>query len=338
VTVGSTESIDSLLAFGCNVSVEQGGTVRGDIADFGGNISLAGTVGGNILALGGNVSLSESAVVNGNISMMGGSVQRAAGSTVTGGVTNNTGNFAPPIPPVPPVAPSPGRFSPFANGFNILGGFITALAFAALGALVVIFAPDATKRVGNTVESKPFYSAGVGCLTFLLVPTLSILLIFTLIGIPVSAILVLVLTLAGLFGWIAIGYLAGEKILQALKARDILPVVAVVVGILILGLLTAIPFLGALVWVVVATLGLGAVVLTRFGTRAYPGSPNMMMTPAVAAAGPSVAGTYTPGPRDIATWEDKARQVQVQETPPAPTEPKTIDIPPSGTDEPIPGA
>jgi len=38
----------------------------------------------------------------------------------------------------------------------------------------------------------------------------------------------------------------------------------------VLWLITSLPILGALIWLFVATLAVGAVVLTRFGTRAYP--------------------------------------------------------------------
>jgi hypothetical protein len=47
-----------------------------------------------------------------------------------------------------------------------------------------------------------------------------------------------------------------------------------VVGLIVLWLITSLPILGALIWLFVATLAVGAVVLTRFGTRAYPpGAP-----------------------------------------------------------------
>lgn len=346
LTLSSGQSVDSLLAFGCNVSVEQGATVRGDLVEFGGNIAIAGTVGGNIVTFGGNVGLADTAVVGGTISTMGGSVQRAAGATVQGGIRNNSGNFTPPNAPVPPIAPvTVGPFSRVFNfGFDILGGIVTALAFAALGALVVIFAPEPTRRIGNAVQAKPLNVAGVGCLTLILLPILGLLLVITLIGIPVALILGLASVIAWVFGWIAIGFLTGEKILQAFKARDILPVVAVIVGVLILTLISQVHFIGWLVSLVVGLLGIGAVVLTRFGTRAYPTPPTLMMTPAI-ATGPSVPGSYTPSSADIAKWEDKARQVQAA-NPPA-EEPKPVDatppepkqeIPPGGTEETNPNA
>lgn len=327
LTLASGESVESLVAIGCNVTIEQGATIRDDLANFGGNVSIAGTVGGNIAMFGGNVSLAESAVVNGGITSMGGNIQRAPGATVQGGINQHRGNLAPiaPVAPLQPFSPNP-FFRPFVYGFDLLGGIVTALAFAALGALVVIFAPNPTRRIREAAEAKPLNTAGVGCLTLIVLPILSILLLITLIGIPVALILGLLSAVAWIFGSIGVGLLAGEKILQAFKARDILPVVAVILGVVVLMIVGQVPILGWLISFIVGLIGLGAVVLTRFGTRPYPIPPGMMMTP-VTAGGPSVPGTYTPSGVDTAAWEEKARRAEAE----AAREPKVIDVPPSET-------
>ncbi len=332
-TLASGQSTDSLLAIGCNVTIEQGATIHTDLANFGGNVTVAGTVGGDITTFGGNVTLADTAVINGAITSMGGNVQRASGAQVRGGI-NSSGNtpFAPPIAPIAPLQPAPPTpFNPFARIFNfrfdILGGLVTALAFAALGALVVIFAPNATKRVSEAAQAKPFNTVGVGCLTMIVLPILCLLLFITVIGIPIGLLLGLVSAVAWIFGSIGIGLLAGEKILQAFKARDILPVVAVVLGVLVLMVVGQVPIIGWLISFIVGMIGLGAVVLTRFGTRAYPTPPTMMMTPAVAAAAPGAPGTYPPSTVDVAAWEERAKQAQARDATPPAAETKSVDIP-----------
>lgn len=318
ITLASGQSTQGMLAFGCDVEIQQGATVNGDIADFGSNFKIDGTVNGNIVTFGGNIALGSTAVVAGNISSMGGNITSQPGATVQGGVSNNSGALAPPIPPVAPPRPftRPG-FNPFEGmfslGFNILGGIVTAIAFAALGALVVIFAPNATRRVSNAVQAKPLNSAGVGCLTLILLPILCILLFITIIGIPVSFILGLLSAAAWVFGGIGIGLLAGEKILQAFKTRDVLPVLAVIIGIIVLMLIGQVPIIGWFVSLIVGLLGLGAVVLTRFGTRPYPMPTPLMLAPAAAAAAPSAPGAYTPSAVDVAVWEEKAKQAQARD-------------------------
>jgi uncharacterized membrane protein (DUF106 family) len=71
-------------------------------------------------------------------------------------------------------------------------------------------------------------------------------------------------------GWIAISVIIGDRLLNALKAKNIVPILAMIVGVVALWLVTSVPFVGWIVWLFVATLAVGAVVLTRFGTRPYP--------------------------------------------------------------------
>lgn len=339
ITIGSGESVGNVLALGCNVDVQQGATVTGSIADFGGNVQIAGTVSGSIASFGGNINLTDSAVVNGDIAAMGGNVTRAPGAVVNGNSTTGL-----PTPPNAPGAPTPPPvLNPinraFNFGFDILGGIVTALAFGALGALVVIFAPNATKRVSEAAGRKPLNTAGVGCLTLIVLPILAILLVITLIGIPVAFLLGIAAWAAWIFGGIAIGLLAGEKILGAFKVNNILPVAAVMVGIVILILIGQVPVFGFLFSCIVGLIGLGAVVMTRFGTRAYPPTPGMAMVPVVAAAAPNApAASYTPTSTDIALWEAKAREAQARETASAsagdvPAANESTDAsPPPGTD------
>ncbi len=342
LVIASGETVNNVLAFGCNVTVSQGASVQGDISAFGGNVLAQGTVNGSITVIGGNITVEETGVVNGNLSTLGGNISTMPGATVGGNITST---FSPPrplpVPPVPPVPPAIGGARPFRFGFDLFGSLVTALAFAALGALIVIFAPEPTRRVSNAVVKRPWGSAGVGCLTLILLPVLCILLTITVIGLPVALILGLIAIVGWIFGWIAIGYLAGERILQALRAKDILPVVAVVLGVIILMLVSQIPVIGWLVWLIVGLLGIGAVVLTRFGTRAYPPTPGMVMTPAAAA--PAAPGTFTPSAVDIAAWQARASQAQANEqaasAPPAepttnPPETPPGETPPSSPDKP----
>jgi hypothetical protein len=331
LVIASGRTVDSLLGFGCNVTIENGATVLGDIVDFGGNVAVAGAVQGNVIAFGGNVAIAESGTVFGSVTALGGNVSTAPGAVVQGDVNQNRRRMIQPFAFAAPFAGFNGW------GFDILGGIVTALAFAALGALVVIFAPNATQRVSDAALAKPLNTAGVGCLTLILLPILGILLVNTLIGIPVAFILAIAAAAAWIFGGIGIGLLAGEKILSAFKARNVIPVAAVILGILVLMVVGQVPILGWLISCIVGLVGLGAVVLTRFGTRPYPLPPTMAMTPAMAVAGASVPGTYNPSTVDVAAWEAKARTAQAAEpqaAEPQSAEPQATDVPAPPTGEP----
>jgi hypothetical protein len=81
-----------------------------------------------------------------------------------------------------------------------------------------------------------------------------------------------------LMGWIAMGTLLGQRLAEAMKLNNrSLPVVAALgtaLLTLVTGLITAMPFggefFGGVIAIIVGSAGLGAVALTKFGTRTYP--------------------------------------------------------------------
>lgn len=183
----------------------------------------------------------------------------------------------------PAFAQGPYTGEPFQYGawpFRALDGIalgfahslLTALALAALGALVVVFMPNQARLISETAQKSALPSLGVGCLTVLAALPLFVLLLVLIVTIPAALLLPFALTLAWLFGWIALGWLIGDKVLQAVQARESLraPIVAVALGVLLLALLGAVPVIGWLVALGVGLIGLGAVILTRFGTHPYP--------------------------------------------------------------------
>lgn len=290
-----------VVSFGGNIVLEEGTQVGRDLVLFGGNVDISGHVQRRVVVIGGNVTLQAGSVVDGDIQSFG-NINRRPGATVRGRVNTGSGfNFG--------GFGGYGPFAPFGGGgfFGVIAGMIWglirallyAIAFAVLGALTVVFLPAQTRQVGDVAERSALPSLGVGCLTlivgislYLLLILVSVILMITIIGIPVGILLLVAppvaLAAAWLFGWIAVGRLVGEKLIEGVKARETwrVPVIAVIVGILILTLLGAIPFFGWLISIFVGLLGIGAVVLSWFGTRPYP--PASRAQYAIAPVAPSV--------------------------------------------------
>jgi hypothetical protein len=107
-------------------------------------------------------------------------------------------------------------------------------------------------------------------LTAVVALALMVLFAITICLSPVALLLFAATLVAGVFGWIAVGLLVGQRVLEAFKVRGITSMIAVVVGILLISLLGAIPCIGTIAAIIAGCLGLGAVVLTRFGTQTYP--------------------------------------------------------------------
>jgi hypothetical protein len=91
-----------------------------------------------------------------------------------------------------------------------------------------------------------------------------------------AALIALALGAAALFGWVAIGARVGRRLLKALNTGDVAPLWVASLGTLIITLITmglsaafCLAPLGWLLMFIIGCFGLGAVVLTRFGTTPY---------------------------------------------------------------------
>ncbi|MCL5950424.1 MAG: hypothetical protein M1132_01660 [Chloroflexi bacterium] len=289
IASGTTVSRD-IVSFGGDLVLEEGTHVGNDIVIFGGNADISGLVDHGVVVFGGTATLEPGAVVEGTVAAIGGSTNVKQGATVRGGITNGAGTSFRGFP-------YPIWYS-FASGvtgimFGFVRGVVTALALAALGALTVVFLPNETRRVSDVAEKSALPSLGVGCLTLLVAPMLTILLVIVIIGIPFAFLLLLALAVAWLFGWVALGRFVGEKVLEGFKVHGILPIVAVIVGVILLAVLGAVPILGWLISLFVGMLGLGAVILSRFGTQAYPPAMPQALAP-VTPPPPPASGDMTP--------------------------------------------
>jgi hypothetical protein len=96
------------------------------------------------------------------------------------------------------------------------------------------------------------------------------------IFVPVFGLLWVAIFLSLIIGWIAISVPFGTAILHRLKvypSRMLSAAVGALVLTLVQGLLSMIPCVGALGWLMLilfGSVGFGAVLLTRFGTHPYP--------------------------------------------------------------------
>ena len=138
--------------------------------------------------------------------------------------------------------------------------------------MMLFLAPHAD-RVAHAVLAQPLTAGGLGLLTVVVAPITFILLTITIILIPVVALAVVALVVAAVFGWIAIGYEIGQRFTTAIH-QNWHPAFSAGLGVFALTLvssaLTGIPVLNCVGWLVPFLLGLaglGAVIMSRFGTQ-----------------------------------------------------------------------
>lgn len=269
------ESINgSLLVLGGNSTLEHGSRVNGNLNVIGGNTNANGEINGSIWIIGGNVNLGPNSLVRGDVNINGGNVSRVPGTQIAGSVTRNATFEGPLTIPVLTITPA------------ILFGWLIlrSLVLGALAAVIVIIWPEPVNRTSRVVVEHGVAAGIVGLAVMLLAPILLLLFAITIIGIPLTIIGIAALIVAMVFGTTAIGIKVGERLNEAIKLK-MEPALSAGVGTFLLliavGLIDLIPIIGLLATIVVSMLALGAVVLTRFGTRVYSPASNVAAPPAL---------------------------------------------------------
>ncbi|MBX3058881.1 MAG: hypothetical protein KF770_20640 [Anaerolineae bacterium] len=298
--VAAGETAAEVVLFEGDLTVEAGGTVNGDVILFSGDATVAGTVKGAVVLFDGNLVAEETAVIQGDCVVMSGSItdQTAAGLNCTNvanlppalsGLLNSISAIpsVPPIPAIPSAPTPPMEVRPHADGSfvgKVFGAIFRSLLFGALAFVAATLFPRHLTRVEGAVREKPFASGAVGFLTSMAVPILLLLfspILFVLaficgLGVLLAAAVVLGYMAALAVGWFAMGHLLGQRIADWLHMKNRTMPWVTAVGTaaltLTLGLLGAVPFVWGegLVGFLIACVGLGAVALTKFGTRPYP--------------------------------------------------------------------
>lgn len=289
-----------VVVFGGNVKID--GDVDGDVTTMGGNVNITdnATVGGEVSSVGGNVSVSDEASVGGIIadgldvklnfgseeiveSESTASGSREAGSSERtdrsdrsdrGSMATNTGGAA------FGVLSSVG----YAIGDGVADVF-WAMILSGVSVLLVLFFPKNINMVENTLTETTPQSLIVGFVT--LIASLAVMGLFALLFwllIPICGIFLVALALGAgmLAGWTVIGKNIGQRIFATFDNPMPSEVSATFLGVTVITLIANVPFLdhfpligwmfsfvGGLVVLVGASMGLGAVVLSRFGTQPY---------------------------------------------------------------------
>ena len=277
---------------GRNIVVEEYEEVCGDVVAIGGDVTVKGTVCENVIAVGGDVFVKSTGLIEGDAVAIGGDVIKEGGAVIKGervGVSFFPKKFLRPSPFVG-IHPSTFlRFPPFLGGFHGLTLFtriIKIMLFLFLGIVVISIVPKNVAKVKDKIRQDFLKSALVGFAAEILILPIFILLIVTIIGIPVALLVEPLLILVALIlGYTGVSYFIGEKLREGTSLKPETPMMTLVIGILAVEcvLLLArvvgifghfifpfswiLTFIGWTIWYVAVTVGFGASILSRLGTR-----------------------------------------------------------------------
>ena len=285
--------------------VADGEVIDGDMVVVDGDLTVHGEIRGNAVVTGGDLLMEEGGRVMGDAVVTDGELLNHGGR-ILGEMRTLAGNeehvlvmpSAPHAPPPPQAVRvrHPSWFDDIGEGIaGVTSTLAFALVLAGIGAALVFYGLPYLRKVSDTVRLHTGRSAAVGlAASFLVIPAFILLVValaISIIGIPVLLVAIPLYPLAVVaafgFGLLAVAHVVGEYTAEQrggfdFRYRNAYAYVFFGIGLLLAPMLAGhlIGMVGFLGWVGVllqvlgglilwaaATLGLGAVILTRAGTR-----------------------------------------------------------------------
>lgn len=249
--------------------VPAGDTVDGDVVAVFGSVTVEGAVSRDVVAVFGSVHLRPGAQVEGDVVSIGGVLDQAD-STMIRGESVQLG------------------FSPFTWGLPGLSVLLFAIAAGwmvsmFMGWIFTLLFPTVMLRVATVVERRPAASFLLGMLSVPMFFVTLVLLCITVIGIPLGILLPVLYMAVGYAGQLAATAVLGARLSRRSLASGIMTPLLVgtlfVAAVLAIGaaLMTGgalsrpasllLTISGVLLLTGLGTLGTGAFLLSRFGTR-----------------------------------------------------------------------
>lgn len=273
---------EGVFRMGKDIEVEEDEEIDGDVVALGGCIEIKGIVNGSAVAIGGDVDIFPTGVVEEDAVSIGGQVVKR-GEGIVRGEKVSIGFFRTP-PFKMPFGPT--RFPMFHPLVGFPLRIIRILLLIFLGIVVLAILPKNVDKIKNKVKQEFVKSGLVGLAAEILVLPIFILLIITIIGIPLALLVEPILIIAALIlGYVGTCLFVGEKLQEHTSLKPDTRIMMLVIGILAVELVPLVartigifgnvfsPFawiiaiIGWMIGYVVITVGFGAAILTRLGTR-----------------------------------------------------------------------
>jgi cytoskeletal protein CcmA (bactofilin family) len=270
-----------------------GGKVDGDLNTYAGVIVMSGEIGGNFQGTAGEVQLTGTvgndavltcdtltvdpeAAIAGDLDYRAREQVELEGTGIVGGEIR----FEEKVTEVD-AKDKEGWLSPG----KIVFWLMRLLASLVVGFVLIALFRRMVPAVQNAVGSDTLPGIGVGFVLTLVLPVTAVIVMLLVVTLPLAVITLLLWLIAVYVAKLPVALWLGQKILRSLGGTDPSPYLGLPIGLLLLYLLFALPFVGWFLWFVAAFLGLGAIFL---GVRAHlrengrqPGSPAPEPPPAV---------------------------------------------------------
>ena len=247
------------------VTIRRGAVVTDDLVVADGPVEIAGTVRGRVVTLGDRATLTRTAVVGDGIRWASDKPIVAPGAQVSGDVEELDwkGNANPLIPAA-------------------AWWLAMTISTLVLGLLLLWLAPRAAEATAALMRAGGWGPAlGVGFVLLVGLPLLVLLALVTVVGIPFAIGLGLALVPLAAVGYVTGAWVLGRRMVGPPPERRF---VAYLAGWAVLRAAALVPVIGALVFLVAAVFGVGALAWAALRTRGEGGAaggPEAPLAPAI---------------------------------------------------------
>jgi hypothetical protein len=247
---GSVVGDDARLAGG---EIELEGRIDGDLNAAGYRITLSGQVAGDANLLAKRIVVAPGARIGGNLNYASEHEPQIAADAVIGGEIRR----------MEQQWPGPGIDADTSLMGRVAAWLVMVLGLALLGVVLQLVAPGLLGAAADTVGERPWKSLGLGFAILVATPVATALLISTLVGIPLGLV---VLSLYGAtlgLALITAAYWTGTRIRRLARRQVADPahrrrLLWTAIGVVVLMLVGAVPWIGTLVVFIAVLFGLGA--------------------------------------------------------------------------------
>jgi cytoskeletal protein CcmA (bactofilin family) len=255
------------------------GKIGGDLASFGGPVEISGRVGGEAALFGGDLTMRSSATVEGGVSIFGGRLTQESGAKIRGEVHNfNSKLIGAMIPGIAMAAMKAEHRRDEGGGPPkvLISGFLTGLCL--LPFVLALFFPGHIETVAAAASADFWRALGIGLLVLMAIVPGSLALTVSVIGIPFIPVALAAFVASIIMGTGAFFLLMARRVCLNLGK----PAPSTIKAVGCAGAATAaisivggfLPIIGGVLSLALfltlccgTTLGLGAVWITRLGTR-----------------------------------------------------------------------
>ena len=253
----------NFLGFAASINLKESSEVGGDVIAFCGELKVSGKVGKGIKGSVG--SLVISGIIDGDVNVKADEISIMPDAKINGNLFYKSKKEA----KIEKGAQITGetkwtkmvpKEKKGLTGGKLIVQFLFLCASIVTGLFMLLVAKKEVKAVKEAVFKDFLKNLGLGFVFVICIPVAAVILLFTVIGIPISIIVIFAYLVLFYIAKVFFGLALGEKVLQLFKTTGTpAPVWSLIVGLLILYILFLIPYIHWIFYLLALFVGFGSV-------------------------------------------------------------------------------